>query len=121
MTYIILTQPHPLDAIWSHAKEKVDDAQTAIDNLPEPYTNDEIDALVDKHIEAAIVVLALPARDVDDCIFKLDLTGPLNGAPLADFDRSAITAEALALLSAAIARGTKLKTLNPEFLEGVTL
>ena len=121
MSYIILKQPHPLDAIWTHAMAMVDDAQTAIDDLPESYTNAEIDTLVDCHTEAALAVIALPARHPADCIFKLDLTGPLDSGPMAGCDRSAIITEALGLIDAAIARGAKLKALNPDFLEGVTL
>lgn len=121
MTFIILKQPHPLDDIWSAAMIAVDDAQEAIDALPSPYTNEEIDALVDRHTAATLAALALPARNVADCIYKLDLTGPLDSGPMAGCDRNAITGEALALIDAGISRGAKLNALNPDFLEGVIL
>lgn len=121
MTYIILKQPHPLDAIWSAAMVAVDEAQDAIDDLPSEYKDEEIDALVDKHMVATLAVLALPSRHVADCIYKLDLTGPLDGCQIVGTDRHAITVEALALIDASISRGAKLKTLNPEFLEGVVI
>lgn len=121
MTYIILTQPHPLDAIWSAAMIAVDDAQDAIDDLPEPYTDEEIDALVDRHTAVALAALALPARHVADCLYKLSLTGPLDACQQRDTDRDAIITEALGLIDVGVGRGAKLKALNPDFLEGVTL
>jgi hypothetical protein len=121
MTWIILKQSHPLDAIWSAAMIAVDDAQEAIDALPSPYTNEEIDALVDQHTAAALAVLALPARGVADCIYKLDLTGPLDAGQMMGTDRNAITAEALALIDAGISRGAKLMSAMPDLLEEVAL
>lgn len=121
MSWIIFTQPHPLDGLWTIAMNAVEDAQDAIDDLPEPYTNEEVDALVDKHSEAAQALLALPARHVADCIMKLDLTGPLEGGQIIWADRSAIISEMLTLIDAGIARGAKLKAINPDFLEGVTV
>lgn len=121
MTWIILKQPHPLDGIWSAAMIAVDDAQDAIDALPSPYTNEEIDGLVDKHSAAAMAVLALPARDVADCIYKLDLTGPLEGGQIVWADRDAITSEALGLIDAGVSRGAKLMSAMPDLLEEVAL
>ncbi|MBA4091416.1 MAG: hypothetical protein C0494_12620 [Sphingobium sp.] len=121
MTDIIITQPHPLDAIWSQATEAVEDAQSAIDALPNPYTDEEIDPLVMTHLKAVGVVLALPARNLSDCLYKMDKAGLLDGARLVDFDHDVVVQETFAVLNAAVARGTKLKALNPEFLEGVTL
>ncbi|WP_416463229.1 hypothetical protein [Sphingomonas sp. VDB2] len=121
MTWIIIKQPHPLDAIWSHAMTAVDLAQTAIDDLPDPYTNEEIDALVDVHTAAALAVIALPARDVADCISKLDLTGPMTAGPLVGTDRTAIINEMLDLIDVGLSQGAKLKAAVPGLLEGVTL
>ncbi|WP_311270518.1 hypothetical protein [Sphingobium sp. WCS2017Hpa-17] len=119
MTYIILKQLHPLDAIWSHATRAVELAQAAIDDLPEPYTNEEIDALVDVHTAASMAVLALPARNVADCISKLDLTGPITGCPLVGTDRSAILNEMLDLIDLGISDGAKLIEQRPDLLGGV--
>ncbi|MAM37251.1 MAG: hypothetical protein CL949_01805 [Erythrobacter sp.] len=121
MSWIVLKQPHPLDGIWSVAMAAVEEAQAAIDALASPYTNGEIDALVDKHSAAAQALLALPARDVADCITKLDLTGPLDGGQIMWADRNAITNEMLTLIDAAVHRGEKIKKIMPDFLEGVTL
>lgn len=119
MTWIIFKQPHPLDALWSLAMAAVDEAHEAVEALRENYTNEEMDALVDKHSDAAQAVLALPARNVADCIYKLDLTGPLDGCQLVWADRNAITDEALSLIDAAVSRGEKLKKSMPDILEGV--
>lgn len=121
MTYIILKQPHPLDGIWSAAMSAVDDAQDAIDALPSPYTNDAIDALVDNHTAAALAVIALPARNAADCIYKLDLTGPLDSGPMVGCDRAAIITEALSLIDAGVSRGVKLMSAMPDLLEQVAL
>ncbi|KKW92271.1 hypothetical protein [Sphingobium chungbukense] len=122
MSWIIIKYSHPLDQIWSKAMAEVDDAQDAIDALPDGYSDEEIDALVDKHSTAAQAILALPARNVADCIYKLDLTGPLDGGQIVWADRDAITNEALTLIDAAVARGAKLKArLNPEILEGIAI
>lgn len=121
MNWIILKQPHPLDGLWSIAMAAVDEAQAAIDALPSPYTNEAIDALVDKHSEASQALLALPARHVADCITKLELTGPLDGCQIVWADRDAIINEMLTLIDAAVHRGEKIKKIMPDFLEGVTL
>jgi hypothetical protein len=121
MTYIILKRPHPLDGIWSGAMSAVDDAQDAIDALASPYTNDAIDALVDRHTAAALAVIALPARNAADCIYKLDLTGPLDSGPMVGCDRAAIITEALSLIDAGVLRGAKLMSAMPDLLEEVAL
>ncbi|MFY9350515.1 MAG: hypothetical protein WBL20_19220 [Sphingobium sp.] len=121
MSWIIFPQPHPLDGLWLIAMEAIEKAQDAIDALPEPYTNEEVDALVDKHSEAVQALLALPARHVADSITKLHLTGPLAGAQIIWAAREAIVSEMLTLIDAGLHRGRKLKEINPEFLEGVTV
>lgn len=121
MTYIILKQPHPLDGIWSAAMIAVDDAHEAIDALPSPYTNEEIDALVDKHTAAVLALIALPARNAADCIYKLDLTGPLDSGPMAGCDRAAIITEALSLINVGVSRGAKLMSAMPDLLEEVAI
>lgn len=121
MTYIIIKQPHPLDAIWSHAMEMADEAQDAIDALSQPYTNEEVDPLVEKRMAAALAVIALPARNIADCIYKLDLTGSLDDPPFVGCDRAAIITEALGLIDVGTSRGAKLLKGLPGLLEGVSL
>ena len=121
MTYIILTQPHPLDAIWTLAVEAVHKARVAVDAQPPDFTDEDNNALCSVLIDAIAVVIALPARHVEDSLYKLDMSGLGADGPLSDFDHDAILQEGLSLIDAAIARGAKIKALNPEFLEGVTL
>ncbi|MAN12137.1 MAG: hypothetical protein CMN63_06950 [Sphingobium sp.] len=121
MSWIIIKQPHPLDSIWSVAMAAVNDAQDAIDALPSPYTDEEIDALVNSHTAAAQAVIALPARGLVDCIYKMNLTGPMDSGPAAGFDRDAIISEALSLIDAGVSRGNRLLNAVPGLLEGVSL
>lgn len=62
MSWIILKQPHPLDAIWSKSFEEVSDAQRALDALGDDYTNAQADAASDALTAAIQVIMALPAR-----------------------------------------------------------
>lgn len=122
MTCIILSQPHALDAIWSQAVEAYSDAEHALDNLPTPFANEENDALVAAVGRAVQVIMALPARNLSDSLFKLDIAGVESADGIRfDCDAAAIMNEARALLEKATGRGAKLKQINPEFLEGVTL
>lgn len=122
MTYIVFTQPHALDAIWSQAVEVFHNAGVAMDDLGGDFTNEELDTVANDFAAAVQVIMALPARHLSDSLFKLDcagIDGPDGIRP--DCDATAIMNEANKLLDAAIARGTKLKKVMPDFLEGVTL
>ncbi|MFC3442760.1 hypothetical protein ACFOKF_16415 [Sphingobium rhizovicinum] len=121
MSWIILKQPHPLDAIWSQAMEAVSDAQHAVDAQPEDFSDAQNDALCAVLLKAIAVVIALPARDLSDSLVKLDLSGLGEDGPLSDFDHHEIMREACALADAAIVRGGKLLKAVPNLLEGVTL
>ncbi|MBZ9649406.1 hypothetical protein K9B33_17870 [Sphingobium sp. 3R8] len=120
MTYIIITQPHPLDNLWGVALEAVQAAEDMFEALGEDYTNDEANSAGAALSEALGAVWALPARNMSDIIVKLNLAD-LDGATRDDCPVREIMNEATEILDAGIARGTKLKALNPEFLEGVTL
>lgn len=121
MSYIILKQPHPLDGLWNIAAKAVSDTQDAIDNAPPNCADANMDALVYANAKAVLAVIALPARHVDDSIYKLSITGPLGEGTIADIDREAILNEAIDVVAAAYARGQKLRAVMPDLLEGVTL
>lgn len=121
MSWIILKQPHVLDTIWSMASDAVDKTQSAIDDLVAPYTNEEMDALVNANVAAILAVMALPARNIDDALYKLTISGPLDCGPMDGIDREAILNEALETVDAGRCRGRKLINANPNLLEGITL
>lgn len=121
MTYIILKQPHPLDAIWEQAVEAVSNAQYAVDSQPDDFTNADNDRLNEALLEAIAVVIALPARHVSDSLYKLDLSGLSDEGELVGIDQRAIFQEGLTLMDAALLRGDKLMKQIPDLLEGVTL
>lgn len=108
MTYTITKTPHPLDAIWSDAAEAYSDAvsaRDALDTLGEGCTDEQIDAAADAVTAAIMTIMALPARNVADSLFKLDCAGIDDGNIRTDCDPSAIINEANDVLNAAIARG----------------
>lgn len=123
MTCIILSQPHALDTIWSQAVETYSDAEHALDNLPTPFTNEENDALVVAAVGRAVqVIMALPARNLSDSLFKLDIAGVESADGIRfDCDAAAIMNEARKLLEKAMSRGERLTRDIPGLLEGVTL
>lgn len=122
MTCIILSQPHALDAIWSQAVEAYSDAEHALDNLPTPFTDEDNNALVAAVGHAVQVIMALPARNLSDSLFKLDIAGVecADGVRF-DCDAAAIMSEARALLEQATGRGATLTRDIPDLLEGVKL
>lgn len=122
MTCIILSRPHVLDAIWSQAVEAYSDAEHALDNLPTPFTDEDNNALVAAVGDALQVIMALPARNLSDSLFKLDIAG-VEGADgiRFDCDAAAIMSEARALLEQAMGRGARLTRAIPDMLEGVQL
>lgn len=122
MTCIILSRPHVLDAIWSQAVEAYSDAEHALDNLPTPFTDEDNNALVAAVGDALQVIMALPARNLSDSLFKLDIAG-VEGADGIRFDcnTAAIMSEARALLEQAMGRGAKLTRDIPDLLAGVKL
>ena len=122
MTCIILSQPHPLDPIWSQAVEAYSDAEHALDNLQSPFTDEENNALVAAVGDAIKVIMALPARNLSDSLFKLDIAGVENTDGIRfDCDAAAIMSEARALLEQGMGRGATLTRDIPHLLEGVKL
>jgi len=121
MTYIIIKQPHPLDKIWSAAFDAIDAANDAMDELGDDYTPEDLAKAGDVRTEAILAIMALPARNLSDSIYKLDLAGIDGGTCRDDCDMRAIMNEATDLMDAAISRGTKLVKEVPGLLEGVTL
>ena len=122
MSWIIFTQPHPLDRVWEAAYAAVEQAQAAVDMLAGDYSDEEIDAASDVLGDALAVIWALPARHLSDVVLKLELAelGSDCGAR-ADCPFSPILSEATSLMDAGIARGAKIKKIMPDFLEGVPL
>tara|TARA_R110000787_G_scaffold208846_8_gene318933 strand:+ start:21287 stop:21655 length:369 start_codon:yes stop_codon:yes gene_type:complete len=122
MSWVIIKQPHPLDAIWSQAVEAYSDAEHALDNLQSPFTDEENNALVAAVGDAVQVIMALPARNLSDSLFKLDIAGVENADGIRfDCDAAAIMSEARALLEKAMGRGARLARDIPDMLEGVQL
>lgn len=122
MTCIILSQPHALDAIWAQAVEAYSDAEHALDHLPTPFTDDDNNALVAAVGDAIQVIMALPARNLSDSLFKLDIAGVENADGIRfDCDAAAIMSEARALLEQAMGRGARLTRDIPDLLAGVKL
>lgn len=121
MSWITIKRAHPLDGVWSQAMEAVSDAQAAADNQPADFTDAQNDALCGVLLDAIAVVMALPARDVSDSLYKLDLSGLGEDGPLTRFDQNEIMREALAVNDAAITRGAKLLRCLPDLLEEVAI
>jgi hypothetical protein len=122
MSWIILTQPHPLDRFWSDAIEAVDKAQSAMDALGSDFTDEALAVVAADLSDAIRALMALPARSPSDSLYKLKLAGVDNDhAPRVDCDFDAIMNEATSVLDVAVARGAILKASDPDLLEGVTL
>lgn len=96
MTWAIIKSPHPLDAIWSRASEDLDAANDLIDGREEAIT------------AATMAIMALPARNLGDCILKLDCAGIDTPNPRTDCDLQALMNEACGLIDTAVARGRSL-------------
>ena len=105
MTWIIFKQPHPLDKVWSDAIEALSDADSAMDALGDDYTDEQINAAGAVRMSAILTVLALPARNISDSLYKLDCCGIDDGHLINDCNPAAIMDEAREMLDASIARG----------------
>jgi len=121
MTWIIIKQPHPLDRIWAIASAHVEEAQEALDDLPEGAPVEQELAAADALYAAQIALITLPARSIGDCLSKLIISGVEAGDEVAGVDVRAIINEMTCVLDAACQRGAQLKREIPGFLEGVTL
>lgn len=119
MTYIIIKQPHPLDKIWTAAFDAIDAANDAMDELGSDFTDEELKKAGDLRTEAIMAIMALPARNLSDSIYKLDLAGIDGGTCRDDCDMRAIMNEATDLLDVAISRGRKLKSELSDTSTGV--
>jgi hypothetical protein len=102
--YIILREPHPLDAIWTIANEEVERASDAIEATPDDVTDAQLNAAGEVLTRAVLAIMALPARNFDDIITKLMLTGIEDGPARNDRIRDILN-EACLVLDAAIQRG----------------
>lgn len=111
MIYTITKSPHPLDAIWGDATEALCDADAAMDALGDNYTDEQLNAASEVRTAAIMTIMALPARNVADSLYKLDLAGIDSGHIRTDCDPSAIINEANAVLNAALARGSQKEVL----------
>lgn len=121
MSWIILTQPHPLDCFWSDALRAVENAQTALDDLGKGVTDEALEHAASDLTAAIRALMALPARNPSDSLYKLMLAGVDNDhAPRTDCDFDAIMNEATAVLDAAIAQGAAMLSIEPGLLEGIT-
>ncbi|MFX4086136.1 hypothetical protein ACKU27_13645 [Sphingobium yanoikuyae] len=105
MTWIITTPPHPLDEVWSNAIKALSDADEAMERLGEDATDNQLNAVGDVRSDTITEILALPSRNVSDCLFKLECCGVAEGHLINDCDPAAIMDEAKDLLDAAIAKG----------------
>lgn len=105
MTWIIFKQHHPLDKVWSDAVEALSDADSAMEALGDVYTDDQINAAGAVRMDAIRTILALPARNISDSLYKLDCCGIDDGHLINDCDPAAIMDEARDLLDSAIAQG----------------
>ncbi|PZR78057.1 MAG: hypothetical protein DI537_42545 [Stutzerimonas stutzeri] len=108
MTYAIIKYPHPLDDLWSFAMEAVEKAEAAVDDLKKPYTDAEIDKLVEVRNRAVDAALALPARNLSDTLYKLNVSGICDHVTVSA-DGSAILNEALSVLEDGMERGRDLQ------------
>lgn len=96
MTWAIIKLPHPLDGVWSRVCEDLD-AANELENGSEEATT-----------AAIMTIMALPARDLADSLYKLDCVGIDGPTPRSDCDLQAIMNEACGLIDAAMERGRRL-------------
>jgi len=121
VTSIIIKQPHPLDRLWTLINLDLEQADDALEALPDDCSNEERDAAVDHRLSVIHAMMALPARHLDDCLIKLTASGCEDGDSLPGCNVRDIINEATALLGDGIWRGNKLLKAVPGLLEGVTL
>lgn len=106
MTYTITTGPHPLDKVWSDAIEAMHNAQC---DMEAAKTDGEMNAVAARITEAFLTLMALPARNLSDCLYKFDVAGVDHGCFRNDCDPHALLEEAHDVLNAAIVRGSALQ------------
>lgn len=95
MTWAVIKTPHPLDAIWSRACEDLDNANELTVGSEEATT------------AAIMAIMALPARNLADSLYKLDCAGIDTPTPRTDCNLQAIMDEACTLTDAAVALGRR--------------
>lgn len=108
MTWIIFKQPHVLDKVWNDARAALREADSAMDGLGDNYTDEQINAAGAVRMDAIQAILALPARNISDSLYKLDCCGIHDCHLINDCDPSAIMDEARDLLNAAVVQGQRL-------------
>lgn len=105
MTCIIIDQPHPLDAIWEHAYALEEKANCANEEALRSGDEERACETLERWCDAVYAILALPARNMSDCLEKLRLSGICDDGLLAGADGDAIFKEAIAVLSEGARRG----------------
>ena len=121
MTSIIIKQPHPLDRLWTLINLDLEQADDALEALPDDCSNEERDAAVDHRLSIVHAMMALPARHLDDCLAKLTASGCEHGDEVSGCNVREILNEAVQVMDAAMSRGGKLLKAVPGLLEGVSL
>lgn len=124
MTSIIIKQPHPLDRLWTLINLDLEQADDALEALPDDCSSEDRDAAVFHRLNVIHAMMALPARHLDDCLAKLTASGCEDGDSLPGCNVRDILNEATDVLSAGIQRGAKLVNSAPgwrSLLEGVSL
>ncbi|MBA4092045.1 MAG: hypothetical protein C0494_15845 [Sphingobium sp.] len=122
MSWVTLKRQHPLDKLWSVAIDAVSNADTVMDRLGSEFTDEQLNAAGTLRTEAIMTVMALPARNIADSLYKLDLAGVDGDAsPRTDCDLRSLMNEATAVLDAEISRGAKLQRYMPDLLEEVAI
>lgn len=110
MTYIIIQRPHPLDRLWAGLLEGVYQAFDAADNAPDdPDHPGEVDqiaagAAYDIAQKRLAEMLAIPARNLEDVLSKLDVIFDEDGERIEGSLRPVLD-EFLDLLNAGLAAG----------------
>jgi len=120
MTWIIIKQPHLLDSAWELASEAYSDANSALNALPSDASDEQSNAATDRLVATIHTLVALPARNISDCIIKLTASGVEDGDSYPGIDVREIINEMTCVLDAACQRGAHLKRDIPGLLEGVS-
>lgn len=81
MTYSIAKQAHPLDDIWSHAQELHSDCVLAFEKVKDHEDEAVYNAAGDARDRATHAIMALPARNLGDTLYKLTVSGFWDGEP----------------------------------------
>ncbi|WIA57798.1 hypothetical protein N6H05_08380 [Sphingobium sp. WTD-1] len=120
MTSIIIKQPHPLDRLWTLINLDLEQADDALEALPEDCSDEDRDAAVNHRLDVIHAMMALPARHMDDCLTKLIASGCEGGDSLPGCNVREILNEATRVMDAGLSHGVRLLKAAPGLLEGVS-